>query len=126
MRLLLDTDLIVSYMRGHGPAVEWVHANPTQRVAVPSIVLMEIVQGCRSKAELTKAERAISKIPTAEIGRSDSILARQLHRTLCLSHGISVPDSFIAAMALNRKDTLVTLNEKHFSAIKGLQILRPY
>ena len=45
---------------------------------------------------------------------------------LNLSHGIGWPDCLIGATALRLRVAVVTLNDKHFKAIRGLRVVRPY
>lgn len=44
--MLLDTDVMVDYLRGHVPARIWL-ASYAQPIALPGLVAMELLQGCR-------------------------------------------------------------------------------
>jgi predicted nucleic acid-binding protein len=107
-------------------AEAWIAANPGLRAALPSLVVMELYLGCRSKQELAATRKVIDPFARAHIREEDSVLGLELYRTHCLSSGISIPDAIIAAMAINRKATLRTFNAKHFSVIKGLIVAEPY
>jgi tRNA(fMet)-specific endonuclease VapC len=58
------------------------------------------------------------------LGKNDAILASQIWKTLKQKGKIIDPeDCFIAAICLTNNLPLVTRNIKHFSRIKGLQII---
>jgi predicted nucleic acid-binding protein len=44
--MLLDTDVLVDFLRGHPPAVAWL-TGYTAPIGVPGLVAMELLQGCR-------------------------------------------------------------------------------
>ena len=58
---------------------------------------------------------------------SDSIGtgAYQLLKTYAKSHGLHVFDSLVAATAMEKMFTLVTLNRKHYQMIEGLLLEAP-
>jgi predicted nucleic acid-binding protein len=58
--MLLDTDVMVDVLRGHGPAVAWI-TNYTSPIGIPGLVAMELLQGCRNQAEQQRLEREISR-----------------------------------------------------------------
>jgi predicted nucleic acid-binding protein len=55
-----------------------------------------------------------------------SQVARDLVKTLCLSHGLMIPDALIAATALSLGLPLYTKNVRHFQMIPSLVVVRPY
>ena len=61
MKYLLDTDILIDVLRGYLPAVEW-SATLTETPAVVSVCVMELVQGCRSKADLNAVEQLIAPL----------------------------------------------------------------
>lgn len=87
---------------------------------------MEIQQGSKSKHELQKTLKALKPFPVAHVTDRDSLLALQLHKSFVLSHGMSIPDAFVAAIAVNRDATLLTLNLKHFDFVPGIKLVAPY
>ncbi|MCW5935344.1 MAG: PIN domain-containing protein [Fimbriimonadia bacterium] len=52
--------------------------------------------------------------------------AVEYFRLLYLSDGLGILDAFIAATATVYGLTLYTFDEKHYRAIRDLQILQPY
>lgn len=126
VRVLLDTDVLVEVLRQKPAAQVWLAANPAMQAAIPSIVAMELYLGCPNKREMESTRRTLGAYATVHIQERDSLLALQLFRTHRLSSGLSIADTLIAAMAVNRKETLLSFNVKHFSAIKALSVREPY
>jgi len=126
MKLVLDTSLLIEYLRGEPEALGWFEARKQDRAAVPSLALMEVYQGCHSRKELLAAQKTLGAFTAAHVAREDSILALQLHKTHCLSSGMSIPDAIIAAMTINRDAILITFNTKDFARVAGLNCETPY
>jgi predicted nucleic acid-binding protein len=43
--MLLDTDVMVDFLRGYAPAVTWL-TNYAGPIGIPGLVAMELLQGC--------------------------------------------------------------------------------
>ncbi len=50
--IFLDTDVLIDYQRGLPAAATWLRASSSQIFAIPGIVAMELVVGCRNKEDL--------------------------------------------------------------------------
>jgi len=124
--LLLDTDVMIDILRGHPPAVAWLGTVPTEVVALPGYVAMELIQGCRDQQEqrelLIELQRYTVLWPQPEV--CDRAL--DLYTRFYLSHGLGLLDSRIGQLALALGLPLYTFNEKHYRAIPGLQLSQPY
>jgi predicted nucleic acid-binding protein len=57
---------------------------------------------------------------------ADMERAVQFVRAYTLAHGTGWPDCLLAATCLRLEVPVVTLNDKHFSPIRGLAVIRPY
>ncbi|MDZ7699230.1 MAG: hypothetical protein U5R49_20605 [Deltaproteobacteria bacterium] len=58
--ILLDSDVMIDILRNYPPAMEWFDAlDENEEIALPGYVLMELIQGCRSKAEQDHLQRAV-------------------------------------------------------------------
>lgn len=54
--ILLDSDILVDLLRRHPPASRWFDSlHEDEEIAVPGYVVMELVQGCRNRAEQESA-----------------------------------------------------------------------
>ncbi|MCX6359947.1 MAG: type II toxin-antitoxin system VapC family toxin [Armatimonadetes bacterium] len=121
--LLLDSDVLIDYLRGTPAAVAFVvdHAG---YAAIPAIVVTELYAGARGAAEIATLQaltEALVVLPvTVEIARSAGLLKARYGP----SHGVGLADAMVAATALEHGLSLATLNTRHFPMIPGLE--RPY
>jgi len=126
--LLLDTTVLVDLSRGHAGSADFVDS--IRDAGIPAHVsvvsAMELIAGCRDKAETKKAQRLIESLALVHISPSASILAYDFMLSYSRSHGLSIPDALIAAVAVTQDLELATDNERHFGMIPGLVVNRPY
>ena len=122
--MLLDSDIMVNILRGVPDAVAWMAA--AGPVALPGLVVMELMQGCRSMADQRRMEARIRHFdihwPTAaDCARAYADFAA--HR---LGRGLGLLDALIGQTAVGLDEPLETFNVKHFSVVSGLTIVWPY
>ncbi len=123
---LVDTDVLVDCLRGTGPAQEWLKRQAKQSFAVPAVAAMELVMGCRDRADLERIQRFLATFEVVWPEASEFAAAYQLLLTHRLSSGLNIPDCLIAAAALTRSARLYTFNFKHFQVVPGLDVANPY
>jgi predicted nucleic acid-binding protein len=87
------------------------------------ITQMELLIGCRSKAELRKLERFLQRFHIVKMNEPISDSAVELLRRYRLSHGLLIADALIAATALSMNIPLVTKNQRDYRFIAGLRML---
>jgi predicted nucleic acid-binding protein len=124
---LIDTDVLIDAARNHPDAVQFLasrHAANDARIIV--ISAMELLVGCRNKNELQDTNQFLASVIVTPLSESVSLKARELIESFFLTHGLLIPDSLIAATALDLGATLFTKNLKHFQMIPGLAVIRPY
>ncbi|MHC4167054.1 MAG: PIN domain-containing protein [Planctomycetota bacterium] len=118
--ILLDTDVLVDFFRGHSKAVALVNAR-SSRIILSSIVVAELYAGVRGDSEEAALENFISLfriVPVnAEIARAGGLYKRDYVK----SHGIGLADAILAATAEAEYAELKTLNTKHYPMLKGLR-----
>jgi hypothetical protein len=90
------------------------------------VTKMELVIGCRNKAEVRKTEKLLDDYDVLDITPLIGRKAYELLVRFSRSHGLSIPNALIAATALVEGATLVTSNIRHFSMIGGLRLEKPY
>lgn len=116
--LLVDTDVLVDFLRGNPLAVDFLQANAT-RVVLSSIVLAELYAGARN-GELAELDDFSGLFPvkpiTAQIARAGGLLKVRYGK----SHGLGLADALIAGTAQQYGFTVQTLNVKHFPMFPGL------
>jgi predicted nucleic acid-binding protein len=123
---LVDTDVIVDCLRGTIPAQEWLKQLGKQPFAIPAVAAMELVMGCRDRADLERIQRFLATFEVVWPDAAEFSAAYQLLLTHRLSSGLNIPDCLIAATALSRSARLYTFNFKHFQVVPGLDVERPY
>ena len=124
--ILLDTDVMIDLLRQYPPAVAWLDSLGEEEIILPGFVVMELIQGCGSKAEQKKLERELS--PHGVIWPSPEACDRALavFAEYHLSHGVGILDVLIGQTAVEWGLPLCTFNEKHYAVIPGLQTVQPY
>ena len=117
--LLLDTDVLVDFLRGYSQGVLFVNAH-ADRIILSSIVVAELYAGVRGDDEQTALDQFVSLfriVPvTTEIAKIGGLYKRQYGG----SHGVGLADAIIAASTKVENATLKTLNLKHYPMLEGL------
>ncbi len=125
--MLLDTDVIIGYLRGNKNAYDLIHS--LNVFAISAVTYMELVQGMRDKNELRQLKRTFKQwqVKTIYINEEISALALFYVEEYFLSHSMQLADALIGATCSNYGLTLCTANDKHYNVIKDLevQIFRP-
>lgn len=117
--ILMDTDVMVDFLRGHPKAVAIVQAS-SDRIILSSIVVAELYAGARGDDELGTLDSLISLFRVIPVS---PILARMgglYKKDYAKSHGVGLADAIIAATADSENAELKTLNTKHYPMFKGL------
>ncbi len=122
----LDTDVLIDFQRGLPAAAAWLRDDATQRVALPGIVAMELVVGCRNKDDLRITQAFLKRFNVVWPDAQDMQYAYELLATYRLAYGVGIPDCLIAAMALHRDMPLLTFNWKHYQMFPDLVVQAPY
>ena len=123
---LLDTTIVIDFLRDHTPAVTWLRQNGAATLALAGFVALEVLQGARNKSELLLLRKELQKFPLCWPSDEDCNQALATYSTLYLSHGVSILDALIAHTAIGTDACLLTLNEKHFKPISSLRFQKPY
>lgn len=125
MKLVLDTDILIDVLRGYEPALNWL-ATLTEQPAVVSVCVMELIQGCRNRADLQAVQQLIAPLdiwyPTDEEMRAALTVFLQGYLRLRLS----ILDAVVGSVITHRAAVLATFNTRHYRAIPDLTTLQPY
>ena len=122
--MIFDTDVLIWIFRGNTKAARTL--DRTDQRAVSVVTYMELLQGARDKREVKAiksflVDMEFSVLPLSEnIGHRASIYMEEYN----LSTSISMADALIAATAIEANEQLLTANDKHYKAIKELDIKR--
>ena len=118
--ILLDTDVLVDFLRGHKKAAALVNTH-SARIILSSIVVAELYAGVKGDAEQAALEDFVSLfrvVPvSADIAKAGGLYKRDYGK----SHGVGLADAILAATAEVEDAELKTLNKKHYPMVKGLK-----
>jgi hypothetical protein len=123
--VLVDTDVVIDCLRDTAPSRAWLQRTSTEALGLPGVVAMELLIGCRNRAEIQHLQKFLNTFSivwpdASEFARAYELLAE--HR---LTSGLGIPDCLVAAMALVRKARVYTFNSKHVRVIPGVDAQEP-
>lgn len=122
MSALVDSSVVIDYLRGHGPAAVVVEAELSSAPLYASeITRLEVLAGMRPKEEpATRA--ALSALSWHPVDGQIAERAGELGRAWLPSHGgIDAADLAIAATAIVHDLRLLTCNVRHFPMFADLR-----
>lgn len=122
-RLLIDTDVLIDFLRGLEQAKDFIASLPEQAY-VSAITVAELHVGVRNGKERAVLTEFLDTLDTIALDAETAANGGLLRRDYGKSHGVGLNDALIAATAINKRLQLVTLNEKHYPMVKNL--LLPY
>jgi predicted nucleic acid-binding protein len=120
---LLDTCVIVDYLRDRHEAVEFIH-HASIRPAVSAITAAELLAGARSSTEERWIEDLLHQLLVHDVDLDIARLGGAYSRRYGPSHGVLIPDALIAATAQVHDARLITRNARHFPMLDDLLV--PY
>jgi predicted nucleic acid-binding protein len=121
--LLIDTDVLIDYLRGHAEAIAYLEG--LLEVPLTSVItIAELYAGVREGAERTALDAFVRAFETVPIDEAISIKGGLYRREYGKSHGVGLADAIIAATVAIRQCALVTLNKKHFPMLTN--VIVPY
>ncbi len=122
-RLLLDTDVLVEYLRGRPKAIEYLEGLASD-LSISVISVAELFAGVKGDEEeraLMQFLLAFSILPVTEkVARLGGLYRREYR----LSHGTGLADALIAATAEENGLRFVTFNRRHFPMVSEVTV--PY
>jgi predicted nucleic acid-binding protein len=122
--MLIDTDVLIWCLRGRVKALNAIER--TKERCISQVTRMELIVGCRSKAEITLLKRFLTDVGfrmiplSEEIGSRADLFLEEKH----LSHGVGLADALIAATASLQGLPLLTGNAKHFRCFPSIVVKR--
>ena len=123
MTVLIDTDILIDYLRGISDAVAFVEGNSAE-AHISAINIAELYQGVRPGVEQVKLAKTLSSLICLPITSEKAELAGLFSRDFRPSHGCGLADCLVAATAYLHNLTLATLNLKHFPMLQDVVV--PY
>lgn len=125
MTVLVDTSILIDYLRGHESAADLLEAErATGRLHASEITRLEVLAGMRPREE-NETRSLLSTFRWHAVDAEVAEKAGELGRAWLPSHGaIDSADLAIAATVVLIDARLLTLNVRHFPMLSGLK--RPY
>ena len=117
--VLVDTDVMVDFLRGHPKAVALLQAC-SNRIILSSIVVAELYAGVRGADELSALDSLIALFRVVPVTPALARAGGLYKRDYAKSHGVGLADAIIAATADAENAELKTLNARHYPMLKGL------
>lgn len=124
--IVLDSDVMIDLLRRHQPAVAWLSSLGEEEIILPGFVVMELLQGCRSKLEQAQVEQVLTGFETVWPLPETCEAALEVFADSHLSHGIGMLDALIGQTAVALHLPLYTFNRKHYAAFPNLTTVAPY
>ena len=113
-RYLVDTDVIIEYLRGREQAVEYLESLEG-RLHVSAVTVAELYSGVRDEEQeaLEQFLSAFDVVPVDQALARSAGLGRRSHQP---AHGTGLADAIVAMSAVAVGATLVTFNPRHASS----------
>jgi predicted nucleic acid-binding protein len=117
---------MIDILRGYPPALDWLRSLNDDVIALPGFVLMELIQGCKTKKGQQSLSKELDSYKILWPSHSDCNDAVKLFTRYRLSHHIGIIDVLIGQLALSFDLPLHTFNKKHYEPIPHLTTVQPY
>jgi predicted nucleic acid-binding protein len=118
--ILVDTDVMVDFLRGYPKAAALVRRN-APRIVLSSIVAAELYAGVKGDEELDALDGFISLCRLVPVSLALARAGGLYRRDYGKSHGVGLADAIVAATVDAEGADLKTLNIKHYPMFKGLR-----
>jgi predicted nucleic acid-binding protein len=126
-KIICDTDVLIDYFdknknRNTSATALLENSIELDNIIISSITKMELLSGATNKLDLNVINKKLSRFSIVLINERINLTAINLMQDFKLSHGLAIPDSLIAATAIETKLKLFTYNRKDFRFISDLTL----
>ena len=128
-KVICDTDVMIDYFDAQG-----LRHNDTKKcmeediklpnIWISAITQMELLVGATNKEALMAINKKITRFNILLLTNEITLTYLSLLQEYRLRYGLALPDSLIAATALETDIELFTYNIKDFKFIKGLKLYK--
>lgn len=122
-RLLLDTDVLIEYLRGRSEAVEYLEGL-TVDLYLSVISVAELFAGIKGNEEVNSLEQLLQAFIILPVTEKTARLGGLYRKEYRPSHGTGLADALIAATSEESGADLVTFNRRHFPMVSRVTV--PY
>jgi tRNA(fMet)-specific endonuclease VapC len=122
---VVDTDVLIDYLRGRGPGAELLARLGRGGYCVTAVSAFELALGSAHGLD-RRPVQALLDAPTLALTPRGGLLGGEaLARLRADGRGIDVRDALQAGVCLDADLPLVTRNVRHFERVGGLRVIRP-
>lgn len=122
---LLDTDVLIDFLRGHVSAQRLFDKLPDD-CAVSVVSVAELHAGVREGPERKALDILLATFELIDLSAPIAAQGGLIRRDWGKAHGSGLNDALIAATALATGRVVLTLNAKHFPMLRKAQLVVPY
>ncbi len=128
--MICDSDVIIDYWNVNSYRYSQTQNILENLIGIENVILsgvsqMELLVGATNKSELARINKNLKQFNITLINDGVNLLALELLQEYKLSHGLALPDAFIAATSLYTQFPLFTYNIKDYKFISGLKLYQP-
>jgi len=118
-KLLVDTDIIIDYLRDYKPAVLYLEKT-THQLQLSAITVAELYAGIRDKDEQKAIENFLGAFEIISVNNAVAQIGGTFRKKYGKSHGTGLADALIAATAIDQQCNFATLNSRHYPMLKSI------
>ena len=122
--MLVDTDVLIWYMRGNQKAYRIIEG--LERFDISVVTYVELLQGIRNKQELAALRKALLDWNARILHVSEEISMKAMFyvERYRLKNALQFADALIGATAVAYGSPLLTANTKHYQMIREIELKR--
>jgi predicted nucleic acid-binding protein len=117
-KLLLDTDVLIEYLRGKNNAAEYLESLEDEAL-LSVITIAELYAGTKDQSEKNALDDFFKIFTIIPVDYSIAKLGGELKKQYGKSHGTGLADALIAATAIKQNATLISFNTRHFPMLNA-------
>lgn len=122
---VLDTDVLIDYLRGSGPGVDLVARLGRRGYAITAITTFELALGTSHRRDPSPVLTLLDAPTLSLTPRAGLRSGEALSRLRLQGEGIDIRDALQAGICIDAERPLITRNLGHFARVPGLTVLSP-
>jgi predicted nucleic acid-binding protein len=132
MAIILDTDVIIKGEKGRFDLIGWLAAQTGKELEIAAITVAELWHGIERATAPHRAEREryvrtiVETLEVIPYTDATALVHAQVWAALEFSGKmIGAHDLILAATALEHGSSVATFNQRHFTQVPGLKVIKP-
>lgn len=126
-RILIDTSILIEYFRKIDKSKSLIYKilYSDDELCISSITEFEFLCGCKTLERIHEAKELLDSFTKLSFNSEHGLCSSEIYNELrSTNQMIDIVDILLAGVARSEAIPMITLNEKHFSRISGLDLLR--